>query len=137
MKFQRHGIRVGIASTAEEARTLWLTAPVLRSLESGKMQPAAFAEQIITEPSLPVGSEEFLSETLHPESAGSPGGSRVGGTCPSQLRSGYFVQHQRLAVAEPDGAPWSDWGFLIIISRHTWPARSSRVRKHSKTYWIP
>jgi glucose-1-phosphatase len=48
--------------TAEQVRTLWLTSPVVRLFETGKMQPAAFAEQMIVELSLRVGSEEFLRE---------------------------------------------------------------------------
>ena len=82
MRFQRNEIRVvlfdvggvlvelsGLAMllswlghrvTAEQVRTHWLTSPIVRSFETGKMQPAAFAEQMITELNLQVGSEEFL-----------------------------------------------------------------------------
>jgi glucose-1-phosphatase len=84
MRFQRNEIRVvlfdvggvlvelsGLATllswlghrlTAEQVRTLWLTSPIVRSFETGKMQAAAFAEQMITELGLQVGSEEFLTE---------------------------------------------------------------------------
>jgi|SRR5437899_1739045 len=84
MRFQRNKIRVvlfdvggvlvelsglamllswlGHRATPEQVRGLWLTSPIVRSFETGKMQPAAFAEQIITELSLQVGSEEFLTE---------------------------------------------------------------------------
>jgi FMN phosphatase YigB (HAD superfamily) len=84
MRFQRNEIRVvlfdvggvlvelsGLAMllswlghrvTAEQVRTLWLTSPIVRSFETGKMQPAAFADQMITKLSLQVGSEEFLTE---------------------------------------------------------------------------
>jgi len=48
--------------TSEQVRAFWLTSPVVRSFETGKMQPAAFAEQIIIELSLQVSSEEFLTE---------------------------------------------------------------------------
>lgn len=48
--------------TAEQAVTLWLTSPAVRSFETGRMQPAAFAEQLINELNLPVGREEFLNE---------------------------------------------------------------------------
>ena len=48
--------------TAEQARTLWLTSPTVRLFETGKMQPSAFAQQMITELSLRVDSEEFLTE---------------------------------------------------------------------------
>jgi FMN phosphatase YigB (HAD superfamily) len=53
---------LGHRVTAEQVRTLWLTSPIVRSFETGKMQPAAFAEQMITELSLQVGSEDFLTE---------------------------------------------------------------------------
>ena len=53
---------LGHRFTAERVRTLWLTSPIVRSFETGKMQPAVFAEQMITELSLQVGSEEFLTE---------------------------------------------------------------------------
>lgn len=84
MRFQRNEIRVvlfdvggvlvelsGLAMllswlghrvTAEQVRTLWLTSSTVRSFETGKMQPEAFAEQMITELSLQVGSGEFLTE---------------------------------------------------------------------------
>jgi putative hydrolase of the HAD superfamily len=48
--------------TAEQVRTLWLISPVVRSFETGKMQPTVFAEQMIAELGLQVGSEEFLTE---------------------------------------------------------------------------
>jgi glucose-1-phosphatase len=53
---------LGHRVTGEQARTLWLSSPTVRLFETGKMQPAAFAEQMITELSLPVGGEEFLNE---------------------------------------------------------------------------
>jgi glucose-1-phosphatase len=53
---------LGHRLTGEEVRTFWLTSPTVRSFETGKMQPAAFAEQMITDLSLKVGSEEFLTE---------------------------------------------------------------------------
>lgn len=53
---------LGHRVTAEQVRTLWLTSPTVRLFETGKMQPAAFAEQMITELSLQVGSEDFLTE---------------------------------------------------------------------------
>ena len=53
---------LGPRVTAEQARTLWLASPVVRLFETGKMQPVAFAEQMISELSLRVGSKEFLSE---------------------------------------------------------------------------
>lgn len=53
---------LGHRLTAEQVRTLWLTSPVVRLFETGKLPPTTFAEQMITQMSLPVGVEEFLSE---------------------------------------------------------------------------
>jgi glucose-1-phosphatase len=53
---------LGHRVTAEQARTLWLTSPTVRLFETGKMQPSTFAQQMITELSLRVDSEEFLTE---------------------------------------------------------------------------
>lgn len=53
---------LGHRVTPEQARTLWLTSPTVRLFETGKMQPSAFAQQMITELSLRVDSEEFLTE---------------------------------------------------------------------------
>jgi HAD superfamily hydrolase (TIGR01509 family) len=53
---------LGHSVTAEHARTLWLTSPAVRLFETGKMQPPAFAQQMITELGLRVSSEEFLTE---------------------------------------------------------------------------
>lgn len=53
---------LGHRVTAEQVRALWLTSPTVRLFETGKMQAAAFADQMITQLSLPVGSEEFLTE---------------------------------------------------------------------------
>lgn len=53
---------LGHRLTAEQVRSLWLTSPIVRLFETGKMQPAAFAEQMIAELRLPVSSEEFLTE---------------------------------------------------------------------------
>lgn len=39
---------LGHRATAEQVRTPWLTSPTVRLFETGKMQPAAFAEQLIT-----------------------------------------------------------------------------------------
>lgn len=53
---------LGNRVTGEQVRTLWLTSPIVRLFETGKMQPTAFAEQMIAEMSLPIGSQEFLNE---------------------------------------------------------------------------
>jgi phosphoglycolate phosphatase-like HAD superfamily hydrolase len=38
---------LGHRITAEQVRTLWLTSPMVRSFETGKMEAAAFAEQMV------------------------------------------------------------------------------------------
>jgi glucose-1-phosphatase len=53
---------LGHRFSAEQIRKLWLTSPTVRSFETGKMQPAAFAEQMISELGLEVGNEQFLAE---------------------------------------------------------------------------
>jgi glucose-1-phosphatase len=53
---------LGHRLTAEQVRTHWLSSPIVRSFETGKMEPAAFANQMIAELGLRVGNEEFLSE---------------------------------------------------------------------------
>lgn len=53
---------LGHCVTAKQARALWLTSPTVRLFETGKMQPSAFAQQMITEMGLRVDSEEFLTE---------------------------------------------------------------------------
>ena len=58
---------LGNRVTAEQVRKLWLTSPTVRSFESGKIEAAAFAEQMIAELGLQVGSDEFLTE-LYPRS---------------------------------------------------------------------
>jgi glucose-1-phosphatase len=52
---------LGHSVTAEQARTLWLISPTVRLFETGKMQPSAFARQMIDELGLHVDSEEFLT----------------------------------------------------------------------------
>jgi putative hydrolase of the HAD superfamily len=53
---------LGNRITADELYTIWLTSPAVRQFETGKLHAEAFADQIITELSLPVGKEEFLTE---------------------------------------------------------------------------
>ena len=66
---------LGHGVTAEHARTLWLTSPTVRMFETGKMQPPAFAQQMITELGLRVGSEEFLTELCARSQQSLPGRS--------------------------------------------------------------
>ncbi len=47
--------------TAEHVRSFWLASPLVRLFETGQMEATAFAEQMITQMSLPIGSEEFLT----------------------------------------------------------------------------
>ena len=53
---------LGHRLTGEQVRTLWLTSPIVRSFETGKMESAAFADQMIAELGLRVRNEEFLRE---------------------------------------------------------------------------
>lgn len=46
--------------SADELWKLWLSSPVVRQFETGRVAPDEFADQIIHEMSLPVGKEEFL-----------------------------------------------------------------------------
>src|SRR5262245_42877132 len=45
----------------EEIYALWLTSPVVRAFETGKMEAEAFGEKLVAELGLPVGREEFLA----------------------------------------------------------------------------
>jgi len=53
---------LGHRLTAEEVRTLWLGSPIVRSFETGKMEPEAFADQMIADLRLQISNEEFLRE---------------------------------------------------------------------------
>lgn len=46
--------------SVEELWALWLSSPAVRRFETGRAAPDEFADQIIRELSLPVGSQEFL-----------------------------------------------------------------------------
>lgn len=104
MRHQRNGIRVilfdvggvlvelsgltmllswlGQRITAEQVRTLWLTSATVRLFETGKMQPAAFAEQMITELGLQITSEEFLTELYTRSQRIMPGAIELVGRVP-------------------------------------------------------
>ncbi len=47
--------------SVDELWALWLSSPVVREFETGRVEPDEFAEQIIREMSLPVSQQEFLS----------------------------------------------------------------------------
>ncbi len=51
---------LGNRMTAEELWTLWLTSPIVRDFERGRLAADLFADQIIREMSLPVEQKEFL-----------------------------------------------------------------------------
>lgn len=53
---------LGHRVTADQLYTFWLASPLVRSFETGKLQPDVFADQLIAELRLPVGKEEFLAE---------------------------------------------------------------------------
>jgi putative hydrolase of the HAD superfamily len=41
---------------------MWLSSPAVRSFETGRLDPAVFANELIKEMALPVSAEEFLRE---------------------------------------------------------------------------
>lgn len=47
--------------TVEQVYTFWLTSLIVRSFETGKMDPIVFANQLIAELDLPVSREEFMN----------------------------------------------------------------------------
>src|SRR5262245_27170153 len=47
--------------TEEQIYSFWLTSPVVRAFETGKMPAEAFGERLVAELKLPVNGEEFLS----------------------------------------------------------------------------
>jgi glucose-1-phosphatase len=49
------------AISADELWRLWLSSPVVRDFETGRIGPNEFADRIIQEMSLPVGRDEFLN----------------------------------------------------------------------------
>jgi glucose-1-phosphatase len=52
---------LGNRMTEEQIYTFWLTSPVVRAFETGKMPADAFGERLVAELKLPVNGEEFLS----------------------------------------------------------------------------
>lgn len=48
--------------SAEELWKLWLTSPVVRAFETGKMAPGEFADRVIADFALPVPRAEFLRQ---------------------------------------------------------------------------
>ncbi len=53
---------LGEGVSTEEMWRMWLTSPVVRAFESGRMAAEEFADQIIREMNLPVGQEELMTE---------------------------------------------------------------------------
>jgi len=53
---------MGNRISAEELWRLWLTSPVVRAFETGKMTPDAFADRVIADFDLPVPRDEFLRQ---------------------------------------------------------------------------
>jgi len=47
--------------TPEELWRMWLSSPVVRAFETGKIRPDTFADQLIADLGLPVGRQEFLA----------------------------------------------------------------------------
>lgn len=53
---------LGEGVSTEEMWRMWLTSPVVRAFESGRMEAEEFADRIIREMNLPVGREELMTE---------------------------------------------------------------------------
>jgi glucose-1-phosphatase len=53
---------IGNRMTPEDLWSMWLSSPVVRSFETGQLDPAVFANELIKEMALPVSAEEFLRE---------------------------------------------------------------------------
>src|SRR5215475_3341168 len=53
---------IGNRMTPEDLWSMWLSSPVVRSFETGQLDPAVFAKELIKEMALPVSAEEFLRE---------------------------------------------------------------------------
>jgi len=52
---------LGGSVSAEDMWNMWLSSPVVRQFETGRVTPDEFAQQIIRELSLPVSPEEFVT----------------------------------------------------------------------------
>jgi len=92
---------LGHRVTAEQVRTLWLTSPIVRSFETGKMQPAVFAEQMIAELGLQVGSEEFLTGLYTQSQRILPGAVELVRRVPR-----YYV---RATLCNTNALQWPSW----------------------------
>jgi len=53
---------IGNRTTPEDLWSMWLSSPVVRSFETGQLDPEVFANELIKEMALPVSAEEFLRE---------------------------------------------------------------------------
>src|SRR5215475_13616247 len=53
---------IGNRMTPEDLWSMWLSSPVVRSFETGRLDPAVFANELVKEMDLPVSAEEFLKE---------------------------------------------------------------------------
>ena len=53
---------IGNRMTPEDLWSMWLSSPIVRSFETGQLDPAVFANELIMEMALPVSAEEFLRE---------------------------------------------------------------------------
>jgi len=53
---------LGEGVSTEEMWRMWLTSPVVRAFESGRIPAEEFADRIIMEMNLPVGREELMTE---------------------------------------------------------------------------
>jgi hypothetical protein len=64
---------LGSNTTVEQLWPVWLRSPAVRAFETGRIEPLAFAQELILELQLRIPPETFL----HPSPAGRPGPIRV------------------------------------------------------------
>jgi glucose-1-phosphatase len=70
--------------SAEELMSMWLASPVVRAFETGKLEPEAFADQLIGELALPVARDRLLHEvSLWPQGL-FPGAIELVGRIPAR-----------------------------------------------------
>ena len=53
---------MGNTVSAEELWRMWLTSPCVRAFETGRLSPEEFAQQLIADFRLPIGTDQFLEE---------------------------------------------------------------------------
>ena len=77
--------------SVEKVWERWLTSPAVRSFETGRSSPLAFAEALIGEMALPVGAEQFLAEFATWPRGCYPGARRLVDQLASRYRVGCLA----------------------------------------------